>query len=142
MIRLEKVSKIYPDGTEAVREVSFSVEEGELCVLLGPSGCGKTTTMKMINRLVSVTSGKIFIDGKDNAAMNGDALRSNIGYAIQDVGLFPHMTVGKNIATVPALKGWPKAEQMQRARELLRLLRMDPDEFINKYPREQTRRSS
>ena len=136
MIRLDKVTKVYPDGTEAVREVSFSVEKGKLCVLLGPSGCGKTTTMKMINRLIPVTSGKIFIDGADNTAMNENALRRNIGYAIQEVGLFPHMTVGENIATVPALKGWPKAKQMQRARELLALLRMDPYEFMDKYPRE------
>ena len=136
MIRLDKVTKVYPDGTEAVREVSFSVEKGELCVLLGPSGCGKTTTMKMINCLIPVTSGKIFIDGVDNTSMNENALRRNIGYAIQDVGLFPHMTVGENIATVPVLKGWPKAKQIQRARELLGLLRMDPYEFMDKYPRE------
>jgi osmoprotectant transport system ATP-binding protein len=130
------VTKVYRDGTEAVKEVSFAVEKGELCVLLGPSGCGKTTTMKMINRLIPVTSGKIFIDGADNTAMDETALRRNIGYAIQDVGLFPHMTVGENIATVPALKGWPKAQQLERAQALLALLRMDPEEFMDKYPRE------
>jgi osmoprotectant transport system ATP-binding protein len=92
--------------------------------------------MKMINRLVPVTSGKIFIDGADNASMNENELRRNMGYAIQEVGLFPHMTVVENIATVPALKGWPKAKQLQRARELLALLRMDPDECMDKYPRE------
>ena len=136
MINLEKVTKIYPDGTKAVREVSFEVQEGELCVLLGPSGCGKTTTMKMINRLISATSGKIYIDGVDNTSIGENELRRNIGYAIQDIGLFPHMTVGKNIGTVPALKGWPKARRTERARELLYLLRMDPDSFIDKYPRE------
>jgi osmoprotectant transport system ATP-binding protein len=136
MIKIEEVTKVYPDGTEAVRRVSFRVDKGELCVLLGPSGCGKTTTMKMINRLIPVTSGEIYIDGAETASMDEDELRRNIGYAIQDVGLFPHMTVGQNIATVPALKGWPKARQMQRARELLELLRMDPHEFMDKYPRE------
>jgi osmoprotectant transport system ATP-binding protein len=136
MINLEKVTKIYPDGTKAVREVSFEVQEGELCVLLGPSGCGKTTTMKMINRLISATSGKIYIDGVDNTSIGENELRRNIGYAIQDIGLFPHMTVGKNIVTVPALKGWPKARRTERARELLDLLRMDPDSFIDKYPSE------
>lgn len=136
MIRLDKVTKVYPDGTEAVRDISFSVEQGDLCVLLGPSGCGKTTTMKMINRLVPVTDGKIFINGVDNTSMDEDELRRNIGYAIQDVGLFPHMTIGENIATVPGLKGWPKTKQMQRAQELLELLRMDPHEFMDKYPRE------
>jgi osmoprotectant transport system ATP-binding protein len=136
MIRLDKVTKVYPDGTKAVREVSLSVEQGELCVLLGPSGCGKTTTMKTINCLIPVTSGKIFIGGMDNTSMNEDELRRNIGYAIQDVGLFPHMTVGENIATVPALKGWTKARQLKRAHELLELLRMDPHEFMDKYPRE------
>ena len=136
MIRLEKVTKIYPDGTEAVREVSFEVEKGELCVLLGPSGCGKSTTMKMINRLIPVTSGKIYIDGVDNATMDENKLRRNIGYAIQDIGLFPHMTIGENIGTVPALKGWPKAKRRKRAKELLELLRMDPNGFIDKYPGE------
>ncbi len=136
MIRLERVIKIYTDGTEAVREVSLEVGKGELCVLLGPSGCGKTTTMKMINRLISATSGKIYIDGMDNTSIDENELRRNIGYAIQDLGLFPHMTVGDNIGTVPALKGWPKAKRRKRAKELLELLRMDPDGFIDKYPRE------
>ena len=102
MIRLEEVTKRYPDGTEAVKGVSFEVEEGELCVLLGPSGCGKTTTMKMINRLIPITSGKIYIDNVDNTEMDENELRRSIGYAIQEIGLFPHMTVGQNIETVPA----------------------------------------
>ena len=136
MIRLEKVTKIYPDGTEAVNNVSFEVQKGELCVLLGPSGCGKTTAMKMINRLISITSGRIFIDGIDNTSIDQNELRRNIGYAIQDIGLFPHMTVGENIETVPALKGWPKARCRKRAEELLELLRMDPGAFVDKYPRE------
>jgi osmoprotectant transport system ATP-binding protein len=136
MIRLEKVTKIYPDGTPAVRNVSFEVKKGELCVLLGPSGCGKTTTMKLINRLIPVTSGRVFIDGLDNAGMDENELRRNIGYAIQDVGLFPHMTIGENIGTVPALKGWRTTDRRRRAKELLELLRMNPDDFIDKYPRE------
>lgn len=136
MIKLESVTKIYPDGTIAVQDISFEVKKGELCVLLGPSGCGKTTTMKMINRLIPVTSGKIFIDGVENTTIDENDLRRNIGYAIQDIGLFPHMTVGENIETVPALMGWPKTKRKKRAKELLDLLRMDPGEFIDKYPRE------
>jgi len=136
MIKLEKVTKTYPDGTEAVKEVSFEVKKGELCVLLGPSGCGKTTTMKMINRLVPITRGKICIDGVDNTEIDEDELRRNIGYAIQDVGLFPHMTVAQNIETVPALKGWPKDKRGQRVESLLDLIGMNPGEFIDKYPGE------
>ena len=136
MIKLEKVTKIYPDGTEAVKEVSFTVEKGELCVLLGPSGCGKTTTMKMINRLIPITSGKIYVDGTDITKVDGNELRRNMGYAIQEIGLFPHMSVGKNIETVPVLKGWPKAERKKRAEELLELVRMPPGEFRGKYPSE------
>lgn len=136
MIKLENVSKVYPDGTEAVIEVSFEVEKGQLCVLLGPSGCGKTTTMKMINRLIPATGGEIYIDGVKNTELDEDELRKNIGYAIQDIGLFPHMSVGENIGTVPVLKGWPKEKRRKRAKELLELLRMDPDAFIDKYPRE------
>lgn len=134
MIKLENVSKIYPDGTEAVKRVSLEVEEGELCVLLGPSGCGKTTTMKMINRLIPITEGKIFIDGTDNQELDENELRRDIGYAIQEIGLFPHMTVAENIATVPKLKGWSKSEARNRADELLDLMGMDPDEHLDKYP--------
>lgn len=136
MIKLDKVTKVYPDGTEAVKKVSFEVGQGEFCVLLGTSGCGKTTTMKMINRLIPITSGKIYINGTDNTKMNENELRRNIGYAIQEIGLFPHMTVGQNIETVPVLKGWPKAERRQRAEKLLKLAEMDPEEFIDKYPNE------
>jgi len=136
MIKLENVTKIYPDGTKAVREVSLEVKRGELCVLLGPSGCGKTTTMKMINRLIPLTSGKIYVDGVDHVSVNENELRRNIGYAIQEVGLFPHMTVAENITTVPALKGWTRADRTKRVLELLRLLRMPPDEFMNKYPKD------
>ena len=136
MISLDKVTKVYPDGTEAVKEVSFVVGEGEFCVLLGTSGCGKTTTMKMINGLIPITEGKIYIDGVDSTKMDENELRRNIGYAIQDIGLFPHMTVGQNIETVPVLKGWAKAERKKRAEELLELVGMDSDEFIDKYPSE------
>jgi osmoprotectant transport system ATP-binding protein len=136
MIKLEKVTKIYPGGTEAVKEVSFEVNKGELCVFLGPSGCGKTTTMKMINRLIPISSGRIYIDGVDNTRMDESELRRNIGYAIQEIGLFPHMTVGQNIETVPVLKGWTKAERRKRVEELLELVRMNPEEFMDKYPNE------
>jgi osmoprotectant transport system ATP-binding protein len=136
VIKLDRVTKVYPDGTEAVKEVSFEVSRGEVCVLLGPSGCGKTTTMKMINRLLPITSGKIYIDGVDNTQMDVNELRRNMGYAIQQIGLFPNMTVGQNIETVPELKGWPKAERRQRAEKLLELVGLDSSEFIDKYPNE------
>ncbi len=136
MIRLDNVTKVYPDGTEAVKEMSFEVGKGEFCVLLGTSGCGKTTTMKMINRLISITGGNIYIDGVDNAKIDENELRRSIGYAIQEIGLFPHMTVGQNIETVPVLKGWPKAQRKERAEQLLELVGMAPREFIGKYPSE------
>jgi len=136
MIKLNRVSKVYPDGTKAVDDVSFEVEEGELCVLLGPSGCGKTTTMKMINRLIPITEGEIYIDEKNINELNEDELRRNIGYAIQDIGLFPHMTVKQNIETVPVLKHWSKSDRDERVTELLDLMGLDPDEFLNKYPSE------
>jgi len=136
VIRLDNVTKVYPDGTEAVKEMSFEVGKGEFCVLLGTSGCGKTTTMKMINRLIPITGGNIYIDGVDNAKMDENELRRNIGYAIQEIGLFPHMTVGQNIETVPVLKGWPKAQRKERAEQLLELVGMAPKEFIGKYPSE------
>ena len=121
---LENVVKVYPDGTKAVDDISLEVAEGEICVFLGPSGCGKTTTMKMINRLVSITSGRIFINGEDNLKINASELRRNIGYAIQEIGLFTHMTVGQNIETVPVLKGWTREKRRQRVEELMELVRL------------------
>ena len=136
MIKLERVTKVYPDGTKAVDDVSFEVDQGMFCVLLGPSGCGKTTTMKMINRVIPITSGAIYIDGVDITKVDQNELRRNIGYAIQEIGLFPHMTVGQNIAIVPSLKHWPNAKRQERVEELLQLVGLDPLEFRDKYPSE------
>jgi len=136
MIELEHLTKIYPDGTKAVDDVSLKVEEGEICVLLGPSGCGKTTTMKMINRLIAITSGKIYLNGVDINERDQNDLRKEIGYAIQEVGLFPHMTVGENIGVVPELLGWAKQDRRKHARDLLQMVRLDADVFIDRYPKE------
>jgi len=136
LIRLDHVGKTFSDGTEAVKDLSMEINEGEFCVLLGPSGCGKTTTMKMINRLISLTSGKICVDGVDIYNLDQNELRMGIGYAIQNIGLFPHLTVWQNIATVPMLKKWPKTKQHERAEELLELVGMEPDTFIDRYPSE------
>src|SRR5262249_53903548 len=114
LIRLDKVTKRYPNGTASVHELSLDVDEGEICVLVGRSGCGKTTTMRMINRLIEPTGGHIYLDGDDVMSMDPVELRRRIGYVIQQIGLFPHQTIGTNIATVPRLLGWPK--QKVRAR--------------------------
>ena len=136
MIKLENVTKIYPDGTKAVDDVNLEVDEGEICIFLGPSGCGKTTTMKMINRLIPITSGMIYINGEDNTKIKASDLRRGIGYAIQEIGLFTHMTVGQNIETVPVLKGWNKEKRRARVEELLELVRLNPAEYYAKYPAE------
>lgn len=136
MIKLEHVGKTYADGTEAVKDLTMEIKQGEFCVFLGPSGCGKTTSMKMINRLIPMTAGKIYIDGVDTMKLDQNELRRGIGYAIQNIGLFPHRTVGENIATVPMLLKWPKAKWRKRAEELLNLVGMDPKTFIDKYPSE------
>ena len=136
MIRLEHVSKVFSDGTEAVKDLSLEIAEGEFCVFLGPSGCGKTTSLKMINRLIPITSGQIYIDGVDTQQKNVNELRRDIGYAIQNIGLFPHLTVAQNISTVPMLKHWPRDQQRERARELLELVGMPPETFIDRYPSE------
>ncbi|MGO4457990.1 ABC transporter ATP-binding protein [Streptomyces sp. M-16] len=134
MIRFEHVTKRYPDGTTAVEDLSFEVAEGELVTLVGPSGCGKTTTMKMVNRLIEPTSGRILLDGEDIAAADPVALRRRIGYVIQQVGLFPHKTVLENTATVPRLTGTPKARARARAAELLELVGLDPAVYGGRYP--------
>ncbi len=135
MIELEELTKRY-DGAAAVNRLSLTVADGETCVLIGPSGCGKTTTLRMINRLLEPTSGRVLIDGIDAAGVDPVRLRRRLGYAIQSVGLFPHLTVGDNIATVPRLLGWDDARARQRARELLELVRLDPATYLRKYPRQ------
>ncbi|MET7699253.1 betaine/proline/choline family ABC transporter ATP-binding protein [Streptomyces sp. NPDC005485] len=134
MIRFEQVTKRYPDGTTAVDDLSFEVAEGELVTLVGPSGCGKTTTMMMVNRLIEPTSGRIFVNGEDIAAVDPVRLRRRIGYVIQQVGLFPHRTVLDNTATVPSLVGWKKARARARAAELLDLVGLDPKTYGSRYP--------
>ncbi|ARE75340.1 ABC transporter ATP-binding protein [Streptomyces sp. NPDC059558] len=134
MIRFEHVTKRYPDGTTAVEDLSFEVAEGELVTLVGPSGCGKTTTMKMVNRLIDPTSGRILLNGEDIAAADPVELRRRIGYVIQQVGLFPHKTVLENTATVPQLIGTPKAQARARAAELLELVGLDPAVYGGRYP--------
>ncbi|WP_167162209.1 betaine/proline/choline family ABC transporter ATP-binding protein [Streptomyces sp. MBT27] len=134
MIRFEQVSKVYPDGTRAVDDLSFEVAEGELVTLVGPSGCGKTTTMMMVNRLIEPTSGRILVDGEDIATLDPVKLRRRIGYVIQQVGLFPHRTILDNTATVPALVGWKRAKARARAAELLDLVGLDPSTYGPRYP--------
>ena len=136
MIKLEKVSKVFADGTRAVTDLTLEIQNGEFCIFLGPSGCGKTTSMKMINRLIPMTSGNISVDEVDVMKLDPNELRQGIGYAIQNIGLFPHLTVEENIATVPILKKWPKAKCHDRAAELLELVGMDPGTFLGRYPSE------
>jgi osmoprotectant transport system ATP-binding protein len=133
MIRLEDITKRYGDAV-AVNNLSIEVGEGEVCVLIGPSGCGKTTTLRMINRLIEPTSGHIFINGKDHCQIKPEQLRRSIGYAIQSVGLFPHLTVAANIATVPELLHWQKNRVASRTEELLTLVGLKPTEYAPKYP--------
>ncbi|MFH8369088.1 ABC transporter ATP-binding protein [Streptomyces sp. NPDC018031] len=134
MIRFEHVTKRYADGTTAVDDLSFEVAEGELVTLVGPSGCGKTTTMKMVNRLIEPTSGRILLDGQDIARTDPVRLRRRIGYVIQQVGLFPHKTVLENTATVPHLLGWQRQKARARAAELLDLVGLDPAVYGDRYP--------
>jgi len=135
-LRFDAVSKRYPDGTTAVHELSLDVRRGERCVLVGPSGCGKTTTMKMVNRLVEPTTGRVLLDGEDVAALDPVKLRRRVGYVIQQVGLFPHQSVAANVATVPTLLGWDKARTRQRVAELLELVGLDPSTYGRRYPSE------
>ena len=137
MIEFRKVSKTYPGSDNpVVTDLSFEVPEGEICVLVGPSGCGKTTTMRMVNRLIEITEGEILIDGEPNTTMSGTRLRRKIGYAIQQIGLFPHRTIADNIGTVPHLLGWDKGRIRNRVDELLELVGLSPGEYRDRYPAE------
>lgn len=133
MIEFERVTKRFGFWT-AVDAVSFSVAEGEFRVLIGPSGSGKSTVLRMINRLIPADEGAIRIDGEDIASLKPEELRRRMGYVIQSVGLFPHWTVERNIATVPGLLGWPKARIRDRVTELLELLNLDPRRYRSAYP--------
>jgi osmoprotectant transport system ATP-binding protein len=134
MIRFDNVHKRYSDGTHAVRGLDFEVEEGTTTVLVGPSGCGKTTTMKLVNRLEEPTEGTVYYDGTDVRELPATDLRRRIGYVIQDIGLFDHMTVGENVATVPELEGWDAERTDARVDELLELMGLPPGEYRDSYP--------
>jgi osmoprotectant transport system ATP-binding protein len=134
-IVFEHVTKRYGNSPRpAVDDLTITIPAGEICVLIGPSGGGKTTAMRMVNRLISITDGDITIDGTSVNAMDPVELRRGIGYVIQQIGLFPHMTVVGNIATVPRLLGWEKDRIRERARELMELVGLDPDEHADRYP--------
>ncbi|GGR67710.1 ABC transporter ATP-binding protein [Streptomyces humidus] len=136
-IELENLTKRYPGNAEpSVDDVTMEIRAGETVVLVGPSGCGKSTTLKMINRLIEPSGGRIRIGGEDVTGIDPVRLRRKIGYAIQSSGLFPHMTVAQNIALVPRMTGWPKARIRDRVAEMLDLVGLDPGEFRHRYPRQ------
>src|SRR5256712_3512747 len=134
VIRLENVSKGFPGGANAVIDLSLNIPDGQTCVLIGPSGCGKTTTLRMINRLIEPDAGRILVDGQDTRGVDPAALRLKMGYVIQNTGLFPHMTVGDNVGTVPRLWRWDKARISARVDELLTLVGLEPGEYRERYP--------
>ena len=133
MIRFDHVSKTYPGGTRAVEDFSLTVEQGSTTVFLGTSGCGKTTLMRMVNAMVTPTSGRVFVRGQDVASEDPVRLRRSIGYVLQEGGLFPHRSIADNIATVPRLEGATKQASRERALELLTLVGLDR-EMADRYP--------
>ncbi|GAA2593998.1 ATP-binding cassette domain-containing protein [Winogradskya consettensis] len=135
-ITLENLGKVYPDGTVAVGDISLEVEAGELVVLIGPSGCGKSTILRMLNRLIEPSKGRILIDGEDVTQQDPVQLRRRIGYVIQNVGLFPHQSIRTNVGTVPRLLGWDKKKTRARSEELLELVGLDPKRYGGRYPHE------
>jgi osmoprotectant transport system ATP-binding protein len=136
MISFEAVSKRFGNGSYAVENFTLDVDEGELCVLVGPSGGGKTTILRMVNRMVEPSSGHVLVDGHDVAKVDRVELRRRTGYVIQQAGLFPHLKVADNVASVPHLLGWDKARVEARVTEMLQLVGLDPAEFANRYPNE------
>ncbi|MFD0715804.1 ABC transporter ATP-binding protein [Paenibacillus sp. GCM10027626] len=136
MIQFKNVTKKYHDGTLALKGINLEIKAGELITLIGPSGCGKTTTMKMINRLAEPTSGQILVDGQDISTLNPVELRRNIGYVIQQIGLFPHMRIKENVAIVPKLKKISRDVYEKRVDELLDMVGLDPAQYRDRYPAE------
>src|SRR6188472_2074232 len=138
VVAFEHITKRYggPDAPTAVTDLTLTVPAGEICVLVGPSGCGKTTSMKMVNRLIEPTSGRITIGAQDVASLPAVELRRRIGYVIQQVGLFPHLTVGENVAVVPRLLGWTAERVTARTGELLDLIGLEAGDYRERYPTE------
>lgn len=136
MIAFENVTKKYVNDQIAVKAINLEINKGEFFVLIGPSGCGKTTLLKMINRLIHLTEGTIRINGKRISDYNIHELRWNIGYVLQQIALFPHMTIEENIAVVPELKKWSKPQIQQRVRELLEMVGLEPDKYSQRKPKE------
>jgi len=133
MLEFKNITKVFKNQT-VLKNISFKVNKGEFIVIVGPSGCGKTTTLKMINKLISPSSGSIYVDGKDIKEQDTIKLRRNMGYVIQQTGLFPHMSVGENIGIVPELEKWPEDKILARTTELLKMVGMEPDQYIDRYP--------
>ncbi|WP_153723034.1 betaine/proline/choline family ABC transporter ATP-binding protein [Sporosarcina cascadiensis] len=136
MIELQKVNKVYEDGSHVLKDIDLLFESGKINVLIGPSGCGKTTTMRLLNRLTEHTEGEIFIDGKNIAEFNPIELRRQMGYVIQSIGLFPHMNIYDNVATVPKLLKWDKNKIDERVTELLEMVNLHPEQYKKRYPSE------
>jgi osmoprotectant transport system ATP-binding protein len=137
VINFKDVVKVYESANKevkAVDNINFHVEQGQICVFLGPSGCGKTTLLRMVNRLISITSGTIEVDGRDINSLDTIELRRTIGYVIQQIGLFPNMTIEENICVVPNLLGWDRVKMKKRYEELMDLMGLNPDEYRKRYP--------
>lgn len=136
MIQLKGINKIYDDGFQALKNIDLTFENGKINVLIGPSGCGKTTTMKLLNRLIDYTDGEILVDDQNIKQMNPFELRRQMGYVIQNIGLFPHMSIYDNVATVPKLLKWDKAKIRERVDALLKMVNLDPETYRDRYPSE------
>ena len=133
MIEFRSVSKLYGDF-RALNDISFSIEEGTVCVVIGPSGCGKSTTLRLINRMIEPSGGEVLLDGRNVRNVRAETLRRGIGYVIQNVGLLPHMTVEQNITIVPRLLGWERRKMQDRSEELLELVGLYPEQYRAKFP--------
>ena len=133
MLEFKNITKVFKNQT-IIKNISFTVNRGEFVVIIGPSGCGKTTTMKMINKLITPSSGNIYLEGKDIFKEDTIKLRRNMGYVIQQTGLFPHLTVGENIGLIPKLQKWSADKILERTIELLEMVGMEPDKFVDRYP--------
>jgi len=133
-IKFHDVNFVLPDGKKLLADLNLEVASGETLVLLGRSGSGKTTTMKLINRLIDPTSGRLEVEGKATVEWDPIKLRRRIGYVIQEIGLFPHLTIEQNIGVVPRLEGWEPHRIVERARELLKLVGLDADRFAQRFP--------